>query len=409
MNLHVRCPEGHLVAIAAERLGSTAHCPCCLVTFLAELQLNASQQARKEESKSRRSRDDDDDDDDDEDLDDVEMDEDDEDEEDERPRKKAKSKTEDEKPRKKKTTDEDDEDEDADEDDDEDEDDEDEKPKKKTKKADDEDDDEDERPKPKKKTSKSSADDDAEDDEDDEEKDEEDDEPIEWTPRKRQLLVCSYGVVAVMVAIYTLCGFAVFSAFATLFFEIIDPDLGVGLFQYLCVPLLYLALTSVLTAMIMSFWAPAKVEGKVGIICNLVFSGLVLFQGLLMILNYNELLVESTRVERFTQFLVGGSIICCILAMISAMGYLSKLLYFMNLRMESSQPVTSMGFVTMCFLGMLAVVYISPVVKGWFDWLGYIMALLYAVVAGLSVYLLVYFIFLLMKLREYIAKYIREA
>lgn len=407
MNLHVRCPEGHLVAIAAERLGSTAHCPCCLVTFLAELQLNASQQARKEESKSRRSRDDDDDDDDDEDLDDVEMDEDDEDEEDERPRKKAKSKTEDEKPRKKKTTDEDDEDEDADEDDDEDEDDEDEKPKKKTKKADDEDDDddEDERPKPKKKTSKSSTDDDDEEEDDNEE----DDEPIEWTPRKRQLLVCSYGVVAVMVAIYTLCGFAVFSAFATLFFEIIDPDLGVGLFQYLCVPLLYLALTSVLTAMIMSFWAPAKVEGKVGIICNLVFSGLVLFQGLLMILNYNELLVESTRVERFTQFLVGGSIICCILAMISAMGYLSKLLYFMNLRMESSQPVTSMGFVTMCFLGMLAVVYISPVVKGWFDWLGYIMALLYAVVAGLSVYLLVYFIFLLMKLREFIAKYIREA
>jgi hypothetical protein len=381
MSLHVHCPEGHEVAVGAAKIGAVAFCPHCYCAFTIKPSIDPWSRARKEESKSRRARDDDDEDDDEEDEDDEE-----EDEDDDRPRKQAKKK--------------------KDEDDDEDE--QDEKPRKKKAVARDDDDEdeeeeEDEKPKPKPKKAKADSDD----------EDEEEEEEIEWNPRKRQLQICSHAVMVVLVAMCMLGAFAVFATFAMLFFQLIDdaktPEFGPGIFRYVCVPLLYLSILSILTAMIMSFASPAKVEGRVGIISALVFGGLVLFQGLLMILNYSEALVEASRVERFTQFLAGGSILCFIFATISCMGYLSKLLYFMNLRMESSQPVTSMGFVFMCYLGMLVLIYVDPIVKGWFDWLGYILALVFAVVAAFCIYLMVYFIFLLVKLREAIAKYIREA
>lgn len=384
MSLFLVCPEGHRVAVAADKLGSVVTCPCCFTQFLAELSIAPAHNARKEVSKSRRSRDDDDDDDDDDEDDDEEEDD---EEEDERPRKKAKKtkddEDEDEKPRKKakKTKDEDDEDEDED----------------------DEEEEDDDEPTAKKKTRRPLED-----------AEEEEDEPIEWTPRKRQLSICSSAVIVIIVSSYLMGAFAVFSTLSMVCYELFDeaktPTMGPFVFYWFTVPFAYLTLFAILITMFMAFATPAKVEAKAPVISAIVFGFLVLFQALLIILTWNEWLTDATRVEKFVQLLTTGSIICFILSTMSAMSYLSRLLFFMNLRLEASAPITNMGFIFMTFLAMLGLLYADPLVKSNIaDWLGYIIALAFAVIAGFCIYLLIFHIFLLMKLRDAIAKYIREA
>jgi cation transport ATPase len=78
MSIPVVCPEGHPVAVHADKLGGTVFCPHCFTSFRAKLADVSEIQARKEERKSKRSRDDDDDDE--------------EDEEEEKPRKKKSAK-----------------------------------------------------------------------------------------------------------------------------------------------------------------------------------------------------------------------------------------------------------------------------------------------------------------------------
>src|SRR5439155_1080652 len=58
MSMRVVCPEGHLVHVAASKVGGTAVCPCCLAAFSVDL-ADASMRRARSEEKGRKSRDDD--------------------------------------------------------------------------------------------------------------------------------------------------------------------------------------------------------------------------------------------------------------------------------------------------------------------------------------------------------------
>ncbi|MBI2806984.1 MAG: hypothetical protein HYX68_18540 [Planctomycetes bacterium] len=400
MNVRLLCPDGHPVVFPVARLGDTAICPHCYVGFIAELAVDPCQHARSGAGKSRRARDEDDDD---------------EDEEEDQPRKKAKPPTQkdDEKPRKKSAPRKDD-------DDDEEEDDE--KPRKKAKPRqidddddDDDDDDEEEEETPKKKARAKKSNSKDEDEDDDEGDDKPEPEPIEWTPRKRQLLVCSNGLVSLIVANYILMGFVVFCSLAIDAFEILDdwkrPFLGPLILDWVCVPLFCFSVVAVIVSACFNFKAPAKVEGKGALIATLVFGFLIFFLGFLVILNYFEVLTsDAVRSERFLQLLVGSALVCFVLCLVSMMAFLSKLFAFMRLNMEASQPITNCGFYFLYLGLMLGLVYASPLLKSNIgDWVCYIVALLADVISGFAVYVLVLQIILVNKVRFTIEKYIKEA
>ncbi|MBI1832179.1 MAG: hypothetical protein HYR84_12110 [Planctomycetes bacterium] len=332
MSMRIVCPEGHIVVIDAAQIGAAVTCPECSASVPYDI--DAVRHARKEEGKRRRSAEDDDD----------------EGDDDDRPQKKASGKKPSDAdaiqdkgakkaPRQS----------DADN----------EKPAKKasTRAADDEDDDRSSRKKPRR------SDDDVDDVEI--EDDDESDDGIEWTARKEQLLMCSHGLVAMIVGC---CIFIAFNLFNWLWMALFEMEL------------------------------------------RLVFSGIILFFGILLILNYFGVLVgDLARAERFVQIMAVASGACLVIGMIAAMAFLAKVMVFMKLTMESSQAVTHMMFVILLWAVMIGLVYISPMVKNWFgDWLGYIVAGVAAIVNGLAEYMLISLIFLILKVRTTIAKFIKE-
>ena len=351
-------------------------CPHCLASFRGDLDLTPSRQARKEESKSRRSRDDDDED----------------DEEEERPAKKAKAKKlnedeEEERPRKKA------------------------EPKKAKK------DDEEETPRKKKKPR---ADDEGEDEEEEKDGDDEteaveEEEPIEWTPRKRQLSVCAKGLMAMVVGCYCLVAFTVLTSLAIDCFEFIDdwktPWIGPFIFNWFALPLLVLGVTAIVVALVMNLWVPSRAEGKGSLVTGLIFATLVYFLGLLTLLTMLRLTVaDNERAERFIGLLAGGTIICFIISMVAAMAYLSQLMRFLKLHLEASQSITNIGFILLSFALLLGLVYASPVLKGMADeWMKFVVALLAIVVSGFAIRMLTLHVFLIMKVRRTIAAYIKDS
>jgi hypothetical protein len=374
MSIRVVCPEGHPVVVEACKLGGAVVCPHCYASFPAEMYLTPARHARKAESKSSRSDDEDD-------------------EEEERPQKKIKAK----RPR--------------------DDDEEEERPQKKTKAKKPKD--EEETPKRKNQTRKQ-EDDDEEDEEEAEEKEEDDDEeaeeerPIEWTARKRQLNVCSNGVLAMTVGVYCLAAFAGFTALWVAFHEMDLFDGGrpwmVSFFDWLSIPLLYLGIAAFTVGMFLSLRVPAKAEGRGPIIAALIFSGLVFFLGLLTILGmYGTLSGDEERASRFVQLLVGSSSVCFILFLVSTKAYLAKLMIFMKMHLESSQPITNAGFILLSFVGMLLLVMISPVLKTSIaPWMCYVVALAFVACAGFGIRTLIVDAKLLTKIRDTIGKYIKD-
>ena len=380
MSICIHCPEGHLVLVAASKLGGEVVCPRCLAPFLADANHETARNARAEKGKSRRSRDDDDDEED--------------DDEDEKPRKKAK-------PSKAKKVADDDE-----------------KPRKKAKsgkakKENDDEDEEEEDEKPGKGKKSKSADD------EEEAEPEEEEEPIEWTPRKRQLKICSFGLMVQMIACHLLAACAVFSLLAIIYYEMLEDftkdtwknGLAFYLFYYAAVPFIYLATAAVMTSMVISFAVPAKAEAKAGILSALVFGGLVFFLAFLFILSWSGGLGADARVqENMIRLLAGGSMFSFALCFVSAMGYMSKLLNFMKMQLEASQPITNGAFVLLALIGLLILTLVSSTAKEsigtWMSWV-----ILAAAVgcSGFAIYMLLMHIKLIQKLRGAIQTYIRDA
>lgn len=366
MTATVTCPQGHLVEIAAERVGCEVACPCCLTPFLAQANFDALARARKEERKARRSRDDEDD-----------EDEDDEDE-DETPRKKKVARKEDDEdeddePRKKKTARHR-----KDEDDDE----------------DDEDDDEDE------------EDDDDDVDEDDEE------EEIEWTGRKRQLNMCAIGLIILLIGTGMLAVFMTFFDLAMILMLALGwGSIGFFFTAFIAIPALFLGILGYIVGLIVNMFVPARAEARGPIIGGLVFFGIVVLLTIFVLLAYFDVIMsDPDRRNRMLELLKWGCYICFACGIISTMAYLAKLMIFMKLHLESSQPVTNGGFILLFMIVPILLTYINLwCITEIGDWMGYVLAFIYLIDGAICIRVLVLQVMLLLKVRRTIATYIRDA
>jgi hypothetical protein len=365
MSICIPCPQGHSVLINTTRLGGEILCPCCMTSFLAELPLSCDHNARPEKGKAKRSRDD----------------EDDEDDEDEKPQKKIKAKRRD------------DEDEDEDED---------EKPQKKAKQK-----------SARKPRDEEEEDEDEDDEEDEDEPEEEEEEPIQWTPRKKQLNLCGNALVGLTVVCYMLHGFLFFTILAIAIYQIVPEYHAEAwlVFKFAAVPLLYLATATLIGNALISLAVPAKAEARTPLLSALVFAGLVFFLGILIILTLLDMMVsDPLRKERLMGLLLTSSVLCFAIGWISMMGYLSKLLIFMKMHMESSQPITGGAFVLMTFLGILALVWGGELAKPSIgSWLSYVVAAGSLGLVVYSGYVLTTLIQLFLKLRKAIITHIKDA
>jgi hypothetical protein len=361
MIMRVVCPEGHPVLVDATRRGAAAICPRCFASFLVEMDGASAWHARKEDSKARQPRDDDDD----------------EEDEEERPRRK--------------TT-----------------------PKKA--KQDDEEDDE-ETPRRKKQSRKKVDEEEEEDEDEDEEEDDEEgepEEPIEWTPRKRQLNICAHGLIAMVVACNLLIAFVFFSSIWIDFYELNifggARPLAITLFNWISLPLAFLGLTAFVVGMMLNLAAPAKAEAKGALIAAIVFAGLIYVLGLLTLLTmFGALFADPDRAKHFVQLLVVGSLVGFILCMVSTMAYLAKLMIFMKLHLDSSQPITNIGFILLAFALLFGLVYASPLLKTSIaDWVRFVVAPVGTAIAGFAIYMLTVQARLITRVRRTIGVYIKE-
>ena len=352
MYLCVVCPQGHPVAIAAAKLGSDVACPQCFTTFHAALEMDGRHHARKEESRSRRSRDDEDDDDDD---------------EEERPKKKAKSRQRD------------------------------------------DDDDDDEKPRSKKRASK---DEDEDEDEDDDEEEEDEEEEIVWTSRKRQLNICSIGVLILQISTYFLAFFYFFAGLAVAINEILEwTDVAWFFFYILSIPLLFLNIAANMICLFMNLAIPSKAEARGPLIGALVFHGALVLIMILLLLTWGGVLMsDPQRAERMSYLLGGLFVLCFFVGLISIMAYLSKLMIFMRQHLQSSQPVTNAGFVVLFSVLCMIIVSLSPWLKDFIGgWMCFVVAFSVDLISGWAIRILIQHGALLNRLRSGIADYIRDA
>ncbi len=391
MTLRVACPSGHPVILAADKLGTEVACPHCLTTFRAELEFDPRHHARKED-KARRARDDEDDEDDE-----------DEDDEDEKPQKKAakKSKDADEKPQTKA------------------------KPRKA--KEEDDEEEEDEKPRKKKSAGKKEENDEEEDEDEDDEEEAEEEEPIVWNARKRQLKMCGIALIVMMVAYCIMMAFSFFLMLILDFgtFGIMGyiaekqkieglplGDVWLWAFGFIAAPFLGLVQLVILVGMVMSLLSvPAKVEGRGSLIGGIVFGGLVFLLAILIALSATGVISsDAVRAERMIQLMGGLAGLCFLLSTMSAMAYHGKLLHFMNLRMEASQPVTNTLFYYIYFAGAFAIFLAAPYVCYYlFNFFGWILLLAIDAVVALAIRQLIAQAQMFLLAKRAIDKYIREA
>jgi hypothetical protein len=360
----VRCPLGHAVNIVAEKMRHEVACPQCLTPFLAMIEFDSAERARKEERKTSRSRKDEDD----------EEDDDDEDE--------------DEPPRKKKAV----------------------------RKRDD-DDDEDDAPRKKKAARKRDDDDEDDEDEDDDEEDEdevgdEEEEEIEWTGRKRQLNLCSIGLIILMIATSFLGVYAAFNALGMMVLLVLDWTAITFLFiAILAIPSMFFCIIGHIVSLIMNLFIPSRAEARGPIIGGLVFFGiLVLLTIFTLLTEFNVLSFDPDRRKRMLELLYWGSYISFALGLVSTMAYLAKLMIFIKLHLESSKPVTNAGFLLLFLIVPILLNYIYVwCMQNIGDWMRFILALIYVIAGGICIRMIVLHVMLLAKIRRTIAAYIRDA
>jgi hypothetical protein len=372
MTLCVSCPEGHPVHVAPVKLGRAVACPCCFSVFHADLGFSSIRRARKEEKKTRSSRDDDDDDD---------------DEEEEKPRKKKPAA----------------------------------KPKAKA----------DERvaqgKPPAKKASRKKDDEEDEDEDEEEEEEEEEKEPeIDWTPRKRQLSLCNVGLSITIGAFGTMIGFTVVVMLGLDYFtfgimqlfqlEIPADRIRLGplygwLAAYIAGPFFALTQIVLVVALFFNLSVPAKSEARSLALSGIVFGFLTFVFGILVLLAEFQVVVsDPIRAERMEQLMGGAAGLCFVISLMSTMAFQSKLMMFMNMKLEASQAVTNVGFYFVFLAAMFAALYASVIICNFLHYfLGYAIILAICAGAGMAGRTLYAQITLMTKLRRTIQTYIREA
>ena len=288
---------------------------------------------------------------------------------------------------------------------------------KKAKPRDDDEDEDDDRPRRKKPVRKIVDDDEDEDEDKEEDEEQEDDEPIEWTPRKRQMNLCNVGLIVMTVGLGMIAGFGGLSALSIAIWEVLcdngkDKDwssISWLVFQWGALSLMYLGLAALLIGMLINLATPAKVEGRGPLFGAIVCVVLVFVLGLLTLLTWNGAIVsDPIRMKRMAELLIGASVICAIGGLVSLTGYLAKLMIFIKMHLEKTQPIANVGFAVMCLLVMLGLVYLSPLLKSNIgDWLAYIVALLAGVLACVAIRALIVLSCLLAKVRATITQYIK--
>lgn len=365
MKIDILCPEGHVVSVDAGRLGSTVLCPHCYAHFVASVPITTSLHARAEKGKARPSRDDDDDDDDD--------DEDDDDDDDEPPRKKSKASP----------------------------------TKKPARKA------EEEKSRGGKPARSRAKEEDDDDDEDDDEEVEEE-EPIQWTKTKRQLNICNSGLVFMLVACYMICTFAALTGLSITIYQLDDllGDMRSDawfLFRWVAIPLLYLTTITLMVGMFISLAVPPKAEARGPLIAGLVAALVVLLLGVVILLTLLDTFsLDPLRLERMMQLLVGGSIVFFIICLLSAMGYVSKLLIFMRMHLEKSVPPTTMGFVLLALVILLVLSILTATLRSSLgSWVSYVIALVGSLAGDFAAYMVVSVVKLINRLRKTIVVFIK--
>lgn len=384
MSLCICCPEGHRVQITADKLGQSVACPACFAVFLAELDCSTGRGVRKEEKKPRRARDDDDDDDDD-------------DEEEETPRKK--------KPAVKA-----------------------ESAKKKDAKAKDSSDQISEKPLPaaKKKPSRRDDDDDDEDGDEEEEEEHEAEPEINWTPRKRQLNLCVIGLYVTIGAFVVMIIFTatlavtqnwfIYGVMALFQAQIAADRISTGaayawMAAFIAGPFFTIAQVVLMVALFFSLSVPAKAEARSSAIAGIVFGLFFFLFGLMALLAEFQVVVsDEIRAERLEMIMGLGAGLCFIISLMSTMAFQSKLMMFMNMKLEASQAVTNVGFYFVYLAGMLAFLFASVIICNYLHYfLGYALILATLVVCGMAGRILYSQISLMLKVQKTIFKYIRES
>jgi hypothetical protein len=395
MMLCVSCPEGHSVSVAPGKLGGAIACPCCFAVFHPDLELSAVREARKEEKKARRSRDDDDDEDDDGDE-----------EEEEKPRKKKsaakpKGKADERVAQGKPPA----------------------KPKAKAEEPK-----KDAKPAAKKAASKKDEED--EDEEEEEDEDEEEAEPeINWTPRKRQLSLCTVGLnitigafatlilftAAVMVGLDYFMFFDVMQQFqATTAAEKVQKavveDYGI-LAAFYAGPFFALAQIILLVGLFFSLSVPAKAEARSLALSGIVFGGLTFVFGILVLLaEYKIVVSDDIRAANMKSLMGGAAGLCFVVSLMSTMAFQAKLMMFMNMKLEASQAVTNVGFYFLFLAGMFVGLFASIYICNYLHYfLGYAVILAICAAAGMAGRSLYAQIALMLKLQKTIRVYIKEA
>jgi len=186
--------------------------------------------------------------------------------------------------------------------------------------------------------------------------------------------------------------------------------LTITLFNWISLPLAFLGLTAFVVGMMLNLAAPAKAEAKGALIAAIVFAGLIYVLGLLALLTmHGALVADPARRERFVQMFVGGALVCFILCMVSTMAYLAKLMIFMRLHLDSSQPITNIGFILLAFALLLGLVYASPLLKTSIaQWVCYIVVPVATAIAGFAIYMLTIQARLIIRVRHTIGKFIKE-
>lgn len=306
-------------------------------------------------------------------------------------------------------------------------DDEDKKPQKKTKPRQEKVDDDEEDEKPRKKKPAQKKEDDDEEDEDDGEEIE-DEEPIEWTPRKRKLHLCGVGLMVMMVAYCILMGYSfllmlLLDYFAwdisvwlglnpTKFDDIPTGQAATWLFSFLSAPFMALVQLVLLVGLFFSLAVPPKVEGRGILISGIIFGGLFFLAALLIVLTATTSIIvsDAERAARMIKLMGGGAALCFVISLTSAMAYHSKLLGFLNLKLEASQPLTNSLFYLMFLAAKFVLFVASPYgchhVHGL---IVYVFIIAICAMTGLAIRTLIAQAKLFLKTREVITQYIKGA
>ena len=115
----------------------------------------------------------------------------------------------------------------------------------------------------------------------------------------------------------------------------------------------------------------------------------------------------SQHVQTFARFLAG---LCFVVCFMSAMAYMAKLMIFMKMNLEASQPVTNTMFYLMYFGAMFGIYIANSYVSYylfWFACYAMVAALFFA--AAMAVRMGIAQAMVFMKVRGIILKFIKDS